>query len=449
MAQSLATVADAPWLGEGEASLPQGSLRRIAMLSLLTILVGFGGLTTWAGFAQVESAVPATGVIVASGKRKTVSLADSGILKELLVQEGDKVAAGQILLRLDDAQPRAARSQASVLYWSAVARAARLAAEAADRRELPVSASLQEAASADPAVAAAVAAEAYQFQSRWGALDANTRVEERKIAQQEAQLTALRAQIASAAIRMALMQEELRDVDFLLSKGLATKPRQLELRRNEAEMRGAIGQFGGQYTTAMEVIAQVESGIISTAEARRSDISRERAETQAAQADAEQRLSAANDLLQKREIMAPEAGTVTDFKYFTPGSSIVAGQPVMDLVPDSQRLLIEGTVAPFEVEHLAVGQRVNVRLTAYKAHRVPVISGHLTYVGADRQIDANNLPVFLVRAELDPGALRDKPGVVLMPGMPADILIINGARSVLDFLISPIMDSVGRAMKEE
>ncbi len=449
MAQPPAIVADAPWLTEAEASLPQGSLRRIAVLSLVTILAGFGGLTAWASFARVESAVPAAGMIVASGKRKTVSLADSGILKELLVQEGDKVAAGQVLLRLDDAQPRAARFQASVLYWSAVARAARLAAEAADRRELPVSASLQEAAAADPAVAAAVGAEAYQFQSRWGALDANTRVEERKIAQQEAQLTALRAQIASAGIRMGLMQEELRGVDFLLAKGLSTKPRQLELRRNEAEMRGAIGQFGGQYTEAMQVIAQVESGIVNTAEARRSDIARERAETQAAQADAEQRLSAANDLLQKREITAPEAGTVTDFKYFTPGSSIVAGQPVMDLVPDSQRLLVEGTVAPFEVEHLAIGQRVNVRLTAYKAHRVPVVSGHLTYVGADRQMDPSNLPVFLVRAELDPGALLNKPGVVLMPGMPADILIINGARSVLDFLISPITDSIGRAMKEE
>lgn len=449
MAQNLVTVADASWLTEAEASLPQGSLRRIALFSLLTILVGFGGLTTWAALARVESAVPAGGMIVSGGKRKTISLADGGILKTLMVQEGDKVAAGQVLLRLDDVQPRAALFQASVLYWAAVARAARLAAEAADRRELPVSAALRAAADADPAVAAAVAAEAYQFQSRWGALDANTRVEERKIAQQEAQITALRAQIASAGSRMALVQEELRGVDFLMSRGLSTKPRQLELRRAEVEMRGAIGQFAGQYNEALQVIAQVRSGIINTMEARRADISRERSETQAAQADAEQRLTAARDLLQKREIRAPEAGTVTDFRYFTPGSSIMAGQPVMDLVPDTQHLLVEGTVAPYEVEHLAVGQHVNVRLTAYKARRVPVITGRLTYVGADRQMDANNLPVFMVRAEIDAGALRDKPGVVLLPGMPADILIVNGARSVLDFLVSPITDGISHAMKEE
>ncbi len=449
MAQNLVTVADAPWLAEAEASLPQGSLRRIAVLSLLTLLVGFGGLTAWAGLTRIESAVPATGTIISGGKRKTVTLADGGILKRLMVQEGDKVAAGQVLLQLDDVQPRAALFQASVLYWAAVARAARLAAEAADRRELPVSAALRGAADADPAIAAAVAAEAYQFQSRWGALDANTRVEERKIAQQEAQIAALRAQIASAGLRLGLVQEELRGVDFLMSRGLSTKPRQLELRRGEAELRGNIGQFAGQYAEAMEIIAQLRSGIVNTMEARRADISRERSETQAAQADAEQRLTAARDLLQKREILSPEAGTVTDFKYFTPGSSIVAGQPVMDLVPDTQHLLVEGTVAPFEVEHLAVGQRVNVRLTAYKAHRVPVITGRLTYVGADRQMDANNMPVFMVRAEIDAGALRDKPGVVLLPGMPADILIVNGARSVLDFIVSPITDSISHAMKEE
>ena len=140
---------------------------------------------------------------------------------------------------------------------------------------------------------------------------------------------------------------------------------------------------------------------------------------------------------------------MTDFKFFTPGSSIVAGQPVMDLVPDTQHMLLEGTVAPWDVEHLAIGQRVNVRLTAYKARRVPVITGRLTYVGADRQMDANNSPVYIVRAEVDPDALRDKPGVVLLPGMPADILIVNGARSVLDFLVSPITDGISHAMKEE
>ncbi len=438
-----------PWLGEAEAALPHSSLRRLAVLSLLTILLGFGGLGGWASVASVESAVPATGLIVSGGKRKTVTLADSGILRELLVREGDRVSAGQVLFRLDDSQVRATRGQANALYWSARARAARLAAEAADRRELVFPPDLLAAAAADRDVAAAVDGETSQFGIRWGALDSSVQVQRRKIAQSAAQIGAIRAQIAANGTRLGLLQEEQQSTDYLMSKGLATKPRQLELRRNVAETQGQIGMLAQQMIQAQQAIEQTELEIVSAMETRRSDIARERSETQAAQADAEQRLAAANDLLQKREIAAPEAGTVTDIKFFTPGSSINAGQQVMDLVPGSSELLVEGTVAPNEVEHLAVGQRVNVRLTAYKAHRVPVITGRLTYVGADRQLDANNQPVFLIRAAIDPDALRDKPGVVLLPGMPADVLVINGARSVLDFLLSPILDSLRHALKEE
>ena len=429
--------------------LPEGSLRRIALASVLTVALGFGGLGAWASLSVVESAVPATGVVVSSGKRKTVTLADGGILRELLVNEGAKVVAGQPLLRLDDVQARATRSQAHALYWSARARATRLAAEAADQRQLTFPAPLLAAAAADRDVAAAAEAEEGQFRNRWTALDSSIRVQQRKMAQNAAQVTALRAQIAANGTRLGLIDEELRGIDYLLAKGFATKTRQLELRRNDAETRGQIGMLAGQMVQAQQAMAQVEMETISATETRRSDISRERAETQAAQADTEQRLTAATDLLQKRVVLAPETGTVTDIKYFTPGSNIVPGQPVMDIVPASTDLLVEANVAPNEVEHLAVGQRVNIRLTAYKAHRVPVITGKLVYVGADRQVDSSNQPSFLIRAEVNADDLRDKPGVVLLPGMPADVLVINGARSVLDFLISPISDSLQHALNEQ
>ena len=438
-----------PGWADADQHLPQGSLRRIALASLAVIVVGFGGLVLWAALAKVESAVPAGGVVVSGGKRKTVSLLESGILRTLLVKEGDRVEAGQLLLRLDDAQTRVTRSQARVLYWSAIARAARLQAESLDGRTLAFPEPLRREAAGDPDIKAAMDGEAHQFASRWTALDASVRVQERKIAQNQSQIAALRAQIGGIGTRLSLVQEELRGVDYLVDRGLAPKPRQLELRRNEAELRAQIGALGAQLTQTQQAIAQIELEIINTAEARRQDIAKDRSDTQAAQADAEQRLVAADDLLQKREVHAPEAGTVTDIRSFTPGSSIVAGQPVMDIVPDSPLLLVEGSVSPLEVEHLAPGQRVNVRLTSYKAHRVPVLTGRLTYVGADRQVDQGGQPFFLIRATLDPDALRNRPGIVLLPGMPADVLIVNGSRSVLDFLISPFTDSMGRAMNEE
>ena len=449
MSNAIKSAAGPLWVDQAERSLPQASLRRVGLLSLLVIVFGLGGVLIWASLATVDSAVPATGVVVASGKRKTITLLEGGILHELLVHEGDRVTAGQVLLRLDDVQVRAAYDQAKVQYWAAVAKMTRLAAEAMDHRELNFSADLRRTAQSDPAVAAAMAAEMHQFQVRWDTLDSSVRVQDRKIAQQQAQTAAIRAQIASVGTKLSLTEEELKGVAYLMARGLSTRPHQLDVLRNEADMRGQIGQLGAQLMQAMQMIAQIELETINTGESRRADISRESAETQSALSDADQRLRAATDQLEKREIISPEDGTITDLKFFTVGSSINAGQPIMDLVPSTQHLLIEGSVAPNEVEHLHVGQPVNVRLTAYKAHRVPVITGHLTYVGADRQMDANNQPVFLVRAELDPDTLSDKPGVVLLPGMPADVIVINGSRSILSFLVSPIADSLFHAMREE
>lgn len=449
MSDIVKTIAGPLWIDSAEKSLPQLSLRRITITAVLVVVVGLGSMLGWAAVATVDSAVPASGFVIASGKRKTITLLDGGILHELLVHEGDHVNAGQVLLRLDDVQIRANRDQAKAQYWSAIAKLTRLAAEAIDKRDLVFPADLREAAAQDPAIAAAMAAETHQFTVRWDALDASVRVQDRKVAQQQAQITAIRAQIASAGTRLSLLQEEMTGVDFLMARGLSTKPRQLELRRTEADLRGQIGQLAAQLTQAMQAIAQIELETINNAESRRADISRERADTQSALSDADQRLRAATDQLQKREITAPEPGVITDLKYFTIGSSIVAGQPIMDLVPETRHLLIEGNVAPNEVEHLRVGQPVNIRLTSYKAHRVPVITGSLTYVGADRQMDANNQPVFLIRAEIDPDTLKDKPGVILLPGMPADVLVINGNRSVLSFLVSPISDSLFHAMREE
>ncbi|HEY4041030.1 MAG TPA: HlyD family type I secretion periplasmic adaptor subunit [Rhodopila sp.] len=449
MTQALTTIQQPPWIEVAAESLPGGSLRRIAILTLLTIVVGFGGLVTWTGLAHVESAVPGTGVIVAGGKRKTVSLVESASLRELLVHEGDTVAKGQILFRLDDVQMRAARGQASVVYWASVARLARLTAEAAGKRDLSYPAAVRDAAASDPAVAAAVHAEGAQFKARWAALDSASQVQQTKIAQQLAHIESLRAQLTASTTHLALVQEELHDTQFLLARGLSTKPRDLELRQTEADLRGQVGQISAGLAEAMQAIAQIQSETANITETRNADIARESSETQATRADAEQRLRAADDLLSKREITAPEAGTVTDIRLFTPGSSIQAGQPVMDLVPNTPDLLVEAKVAPNEVEHLAVGQRVNIRLSAYKVHRVPVIPGRLAYVGADRQDDANNQAYFLVRATVDADALKNKPGVVLLPGMPADVLIVNGGRTVLDFLISPLTDSLHHAMKEE
>lgn len=436
------------WEHEIAQSLPEPSLRRLALLSLATILFGFGGAIFWASRARLDSAVPAPGVVVASGKRKTVSLLEPGILRELAVHEGDYVRAGDVLLRLDDVQARTVREQAYAAYWAAIARASRLHAELLDRRELAFPAALL-AEAGNQSVAAALEAERHLFETRWETFDSTVRIAQRRIAQQQASTAALEAQLAAYRTRLALTRDELQGVEFLLARGFATKPHWLELRRNEAELQGTIGDLTGKIAEAKQLVAQTEQEIVNSANTRRSEISKDRTDTLATIADTAQRLRGAEDTLTKQVVAAPEPGIVTDIKFVTPGGSIGAGQPILDIVPEDDPLLIEASVSPNDIEHVQVGQSVNIRLTAYKAHKVPVLPGHLVYVAADRKTDERNEPIFVVRAALEPDALGHLPDVRLYAGMPADVLVIGGERTVLDFLLAPIRDNLRHAMRED
>ena len=424
-------------------------LRRIALASLLTLLLGFGGIGAWAGLAKVDTAVPAPGVIVSAAKRKTISVLDPGILAELAVHEGQRVEAGQLLLRLDDVQARAAREQAKLQFYGASLAAARLAAEAADQRRLVLPPAIEAAADTDAGVATLRAATLDLFASRWRSYDESLRIAQQHLAQAQAASPQFVAQIAGLTTRLGLTRVEQQSVDRLVAQGYETRPRMIGLHLDVADLTAQLGAAEAQSVQAQAAIGQATQELTGLVASRHADVDKDMTDAEAARTDADQRLRAANDVLSRRDVLAPEAGTVTDIKLFTRGSSINVGQPILDLVPLNDHLLIEAAVSPLDIEHVAVGQRVNVRLTAYKSHRVPVLTGHLVYVGADRQMDPSNQPIFLARAELDPGEVSRYPGVVVYAGMPADVLIIAGERSILDYLVSPIRDNLSHGMHEE
>ncbi len=441
-------VPDTAW---DEDALPADgpSLRRLALLSLLVIVLGFGGLAGWASLATVDSAVGAPGVFVAAGRRKTLSVLDPGVLQEVMVREGDRVAAGQMLLRLDDVQARAAHEQARLQLWGATARVARLAAEAADEHALVFPPVLREQEAADPAVASQVAAERALFATRWRTFEETLRVGQQHLAQLQGQIPVLEAQLHSVDARLDLTRREQASVDALLTQGYQTRPRMVELHVAVADLAGQDAQLRGQLVQGEAAVEQARRELQGAVATRHSDVSKDMQETEAARVDAAERERSAADVLARRVLRAPEAGIVTDLKLFTLGSSVPPGQPILDLVPLDSSLLIEASVAPTDVEHLRVGQRVNVRLTAYKAHKVPVLTGRLVYVAADRQTNAQNEPVFLARAALDPEALRGLDGVTVSAGMPADVLIVAGERTVLDYLVSPIRENLRHGMHED
>jgi HlyD family secretion protein len=437
------------WQASLDIETTAPSLRRLVRTSIVVVALGFGGFLTWASLAPLDSAVPATGTIVVDGKRKSISLLDSGILKELLVHEGEKVAAGQVLFRLDEVQAKVQVGQLTAQYWGAVSKTARLRAEQADSRALTFPADLENAARADVAVAALIDNERRLFTNRWLTYDNTVGVQRKRILQLNEQIAAARAQIASSRIRLRNVDKQLAGARELLPKGYVTRDKVMLLEGQQAELTGNMGEYASHEGEARENIAQAQLEISRIEGSWRADVARDLQDAQAQITDVSERLKGADDLLQHKDMTAPEAGTVTDIKFFTPGSSIVAGQPVLDIVPADSHMLVEVPVTPNDIEHVHPGQRVNVRLTSYKQHKVPVLTGTLVYVSADRQTDPRGEPFFLARAELDPGALAGLTGVVLYPGMPAETLIIGGERVALDYFLSPITDSMRRAFREE
>jgi HlyD family secretion protein len=159
-------------------------------------------------------------------------------------------------------------------------------------------------------------------------------------------------------------------------------------------------------------------------------------------------LRAAQDILARREVVAPEAGKVTNIQAFTPGSSIAAGQPILDLVPARDRFIVEAQISPADIEQVQIGQRANIRLASYRMRELPVLPGHVIHVSADSQTTSANVTYFLLRVELDAGALGPFPDVRLNAGMPAEVYVLGERRTPLSYLLSPIRNAARRALRD-
>jgi HlyD family secretion protein len=428
---------------------PEPSLRRFAFAAAATVIITFGGFVGWAATAKLDSASIAPGTVVVETRRKSVSSLEPGILRELVVNEGQMVEKGQPLLRLDATQAEAEVGQYKAQLWAAKAKAARLVAELADERVMTIPAELAATAASDPVVATLAESEHALFLARWQTFESTLSVQSKRIAQIRQQIAASKAEQTSLLEQLRYTEDDLNTVRGLFAKGYQTKPHLLELQRNAAGMRGRIEQLIAMQAEGEQQIAQADAEIINARNTRHSDAAKDLSDARAQAADAEQRLRFVADTLTRKVITAPERGVVTDLKYFTLGGTIASGQPILDIVPTGGEMVVEAKVNPADIEQVRVGMRSLVRLLAYKVHKVPVIRGNLVYVSADQQVSDKGEPYFLARVKLDQQAIDELRDVRVAPGMPAEVFIINGERPAIDYFISPLTDNLRRAFREK
>lgn len=424
------------------------SLRGTVAAGLTIIALFFGGFLGWSMFADINSAVVTQGTVVVDSHRKTVQHLEGGILSQLLVKEGDHVKAGQPLALLDSTQADSALGQLVNQSWSVKAQLARLRAEQAGSHDIVFPDDLK-AAMTDPAVAALVATQRQLFGARWRAVDSQVAVLRRKIDQFRETIASDNSQIVAVKRQQTLTQTELDNVQKLYSKGYEKLPRLLALQRSVADLQGKQSELRGDIGKSRQSIAGAEMEIAAARDNRLADIGKEMQDALAQAADVADKLRAARDVRRRRTIVSPQDGIVMDIKVFTDGGVVQPGQPIMDIVPTDDSLLVEAKIKPQDMESVHVGMKAQVLLTAYKRTEVPPIDGHVVNVSADKLTDQRTGDAyFTCRVAVDTKQLAALKHVTLQPGMPAQVMLVTGERRAISYFVEPFTERLRGAFRE-
>lgn len=408
----------------------------LATLGLLVCLLGGWGL-----LAQIAGAVIAPGQLEVERNRQVVQHPDGGVVAALLVREGQEVAAGQVLIRLDGSQLQADLSVTEAQLFALLAERGRLEAERDDRPVPAFDAAL-------PPGTGAVAAQRRLFAARRETLSRQTQQLNRRLDQIAAQIAGLAAQEAALTRQLALTQQELTAQRALLDKGLAQAPRVLTLERQEAQLTGDLGQTRAQSAEAAGRATEVQLEILRLAAQRREEAATALRDLAPREAELTGRRAALRDRLARLDIRAPVSGLVLGLQVAGPAAVIRPAEPILALVPQDRPLVVTARIAPADIDAVTPGQEVRLRLTALPGRTTPEISGRLTTVSADALSDSDSHASFY-RAEIriDPDQIA-RLGHRLVPGMPVEAFIATGSRAPLTYLLKPLSDYFALAFRE-
>ncbi|GAU81733.1 type I secretion membrane fusion protein of HlyD family [Bosea sp. BIWAKO-01] len=444
MSMSRALVPVTP-VEEPEERMP--SLRNLVLAGVSAIAIGFGGFGAWAVTARLDNAAVAVGTVVVDSKRKTVSHLEGGVLKMLLKLEGDRVVKDEPLLRLEDARARAELQQLHGKRVGFEARLARLRAEQNNATEIDFPDDLKMAGT--PIAQEVIRAERKLFQARTQVYDGRISIQKRVIEQHQAETEALQAQIEATRFQRSLIDEEVRVVGDLYEKRYAKRSQLVELQTKQSELAGRSGEAAARKAKAEQAVAGAQLEITSLGLERQNEIAKDLQDSQLALSEVVERIVQAEDVLRRLVVMSPQEGIVANIRARTAGSAIAAGEAILDIVPEREPLIVEAKVDPRDIDSVKLGAETRVRLTAFNARLMPPLISKVTYVAADQLVDEKTgVAYFIVRAEITPESLAQNK-VTLHAGMAAEVLIVNGSRRAVDYLLAPFAESFNRAFRED
>jgi protease secretion system membrane fusion protein len=427
---------------------PGGSGRGFA-IGMGALGLGLAGILAWVAFAPLDEGVPAPGTVVVDTKRKPVQHLSGGLIKNVLVREGDLVKEGQPLIELDRGVASANFAAVRLRYLNERAAEARLLAEQKGAAAIVQHPDVV-AARQDPNVGLQIDAQQQLFMSRKAALAADLQGIEENIRGQQSAIDGYQGMLDSRHAQQALLTEELEQTRGLVREGYAPRNRQLELERMVADARGAAADLQGNITRSRHAISEANQRATQRRSEYRLDSAKQLTDVlRDVQADQE-KFQAAGDELQRMEIRAPSAGHVVGLAMQSAGAVIQPAQKLMDIVPEGAALTVEARVPPQLVDRIRQGQPVDIRFSSFANAPHLVATGKVLTVSADVQTDPqSNVSYYLARVTVTPEGMRTLGARQLQPGMPCELIFKTGERSLLTYLLHPLVKRVSASMKEE
>ncbi|SCM79024.1 Type I secretion system membrane fusion protein PrsE [uncultured Pleomorphomonas sp.] len=427
------------------------SIRKHLLAGTFACLVLVGGLGGWAALTPLSGAVIAHGQVDVSGNVKRVQHRDGGIVEAIHVADGDRVKAGDVVVRLDATTIRANLAIVETQIVDLLARRQRLLAE---REGGDALSELALGAGLYPGIARAelqnsIAAERRLFQARLVSIESRKSQLGAQVTQSRKEIDGLQARLSATRDQLQLTTEELDGVLPLWDKGLVSIDRLSQLRRSKAELTGTIGQITAQIASSEGQILERQIAAGNLEEERRAEAETDLRETDGKLAELVQQAIAARDQLKHIDIRAPQDGIVHELAYHTVGGVIPPGETIAIIVPVADELIVNARIKPTDVDMVAPGQAARLRLTAFNSRRTPEVNARVGIVSADATVDpATRESYYLARIKI-PAEELGRLTEPLLPGMPVEAYVTTSERTTLDYLLKPLTDQFARALREE
>ncbi|WP_446469922.1 HlyD family type I secretion periplasmic adaptor subunit [Xenorhabdus stockiae] len=422
---------------------------RYLRLGWLVIGIGILGFLIWAAFAPLDKGVASSGMVVVDGNRKTVQSPTNGIIRQILVAEGEHVRAGQILIQLSQVQVNAQIDSLKQQWHTMLATEARLLAEQQGADELVFPAFLQ-AQSSEPRIDNILALQKQLFLSRREMLKSDLAGMKQSEEGVIVQIKGLREAMVNKQQQKASLKEQITNLRPLTEEGYFPRNRYLELQRNQIELSGSMAEMTGRIGLLEKQQQETQQRIIQRQADYQREVRSQLADVHVQANELHNKLETAQFDLSHTSIAAPVEGTVVGLKVFTQGGVVASGEKLMEILPEQSALEVEARLMVHLIDKVEIGQNVDLMFTALNQNRTPKVTGKLLVISADRLVDdVTRESYYQIRIRVTPEGMAKLTDLHIKPGMPVEVFVKTGSRSLLSYLFKPLVDRASTSLIEE